>query len=50
MLRKRRIQARGLFRYEEPRFVPWVYAFTRLMSPAYNRWVEAASRPREWSA
>jgi hypothetical protein len=29
-----------VFRYEEPRFVPWVYAFMRLASPVYDRWVE----------
>jgi hypothetical protein len=40
MLRKRRVRARGGFRYEEPRFVPWVYAFMRLASPVYDRWVE----------
>jgi hypothetical protein len=40
MLRKRRVQARGAFPREEPRFVPWVYAFMRLASPLYDRWVE----------
>jgi len=40
MLRRNRVQAKGAFRYEEPRFVPWVYAFARLGSPVYDRWVE----------
>jgi hypothetical protein len=40
MLRKGRVRAQGEFRYEEPRFVPWVYAFMRLASPVYDRWVE----------
>ncbi|OHD25778.1 MAG: hypothetical protein A2064_05925 [Spirochaetes bacterium GWB1_66_5] len=40
MLRIRRVRARGEFRFEVPRFMPWVYAFMRLASPVYDRWVE----------
>ena len=40
MLRRDRVRARGVFRYEEPRFVPWVYSFMRLGSPVYDRLVE----------
>ncbi len=40
MLRKSRVRAQGVLRYEEPRFVPWVYALMRLSSPVYDRLAE----------
>ena len=40
MLRKRRVEARGAFLYQEPRFVPWVYWLMRLGSPVYDRLAE----------
>jgi len=43
MLRKSRVRAQGVLRYEGPRFVPWVYAFMRLSSPVYDRLAEGVA-------
>jgi len=43
VLRQRRVEARGAFVYQEPRFVPWVYYLMRLGSPLYDRLAEGIS-------
>jgi hypothetical protein len=40
VLRRNRVEARGAFFYQEPRFIPWVYYFMRLGSPVYDRLAE----------
>jgi 1-acyl-sn-glycerol-3-phosphate acyltransferase len=44
MLRRERVKAKGGLRFIEPRFVPWVYTFMRLVCPAYLRFVEGISK------
>jgi hypothetical protein len=44
MLRTKRVEAREALLYQAPRFVPWVYAFIRLISPHYLRLVEGIDR------
>ena len=44
MLRKQRVQAGGGLGFIEPRFIPWVYTFMRLVCPAYLRFGEGISK------